>query len=200
MLNPALINRTTPDGYWGAKLVMSFTDEQLDAAVAAGQYDPAAAAYLPDPARAATPPAAWFHQVSPLDRPRVDGQSLAFDDLWIRYFGGPAGYRWRLDWDAMDPDLEVGGTTNDPAIPLPLPEGRIDAEPAPDERYAKLEVWKVFGTGEEAPRPATFWLAWNPGSCHGPWWARAIDRTLEAEVRYGSGSNILEGCRVRLFW
>jgi hypothetical protein len=170
MLNPALINRTAPDGYWGAKLVMSFTDEQLDAAVAAGQYsDPAAAAYLLRALRERRDATGryWFRQVSPLDQARVEGQALRFDDLWIRHFGGPAGYRWRLDWDASDPDLELGGTTNDPAIPLPVPEGRIDADPDDDERYAEIEVWKVFGDGEEAPRPATFWLAWDSGS--GTW-------------------------------
>jgi hypothetical protein len=167
MLNPALINRTTPDGYWGAKLVMSFSDEQLDAAVAAGQYsDPAAAAYLLRSLRERRDATGryWFRQVSPLHGGRVEGQALRFDDLWIRHFGGPASYRWRLDWDASDPDIELGGTTNDPAIPLPLPEGRIDADPDDDERFAELEVWKVFGDGEEAPRPATFWLQWNPGA------------------------------------
>ena len=167
MVNSALINRTPADGYWGTKLVMSFTDEQLDAAVAAGQYsDPAAAAYLLRSLRERRDATGryWFSQVSPLDAPRVEGGSLAFDDLWIRHFGGPASYRWRFDWDAADPDLEVGGTTNAPAIPLPLPEGRIDAAPDDDERYAELEVWKVFEHGDEAPRPATFWLAWDPGS------------------------------------
>ena len=90
-----------------------------------------------------------------------------FDDLWIHSFGGPAGYRWKLEWDASDPDIELGGTTNAATIPLPTPTGRIDADPDEDERYAEIEVWKVFGDGEEAPRPATFWLAWNPGS--GSW-------------------------------
>ncbi|MEE9169292.1 MAG: hypothetical protein V3U73_05965, partial [bacterium] len=36
--NPAFENMTNLDGYWGAKLVMSFTDEQLETAVAQGQY------------------------------------------------------------------------------------------------------------------------------------------------------------------
>ena len=164
MLNPALINRTAPDGYWGAKLVMSFTDDQLDAAVAAGQYtDPQAAAYLLRGLKARRDATGqyWFSQVSPLDRPRVEGGALVFDDLWIRHFGGPAGYRWQLDWDATDPDTKLGSTTNDAAIPLPTPTGGIDANPDPDERDAELRIWKVFGDGQEAPRPATFWLSWN---------------------------------------
>jgi hypothetical protein len=169
-LNPAIINRTARDGYWGAKLVMSFTDEQLDAAVAAGQYtDPAAHAFLLGALKERRDATGryWFREVSPLHRPRVEGGALVFDDLWIRSFGGPAGYRWKLEWDASDPDIELGGTTNAAAIPLPTPTGRIDADPDEDERYAELEVWKVFGDGEEAPRPATFWLAWSPGS--GAW-------------------------------
>ncbi|HUF88516.1 MAG TPA: hypothetical protein VMR66_00890 [Gemmatimonadota bacterium] len=166
MINPAFINRTARDGYWGAKLVMSFTDAQLDAAVAAGQYSsPEAAAYLLrglEQRRDATG-RYWFREVSPLDRPRVEGGAVVFDDLWIRHFGGPAGYRWKLDWDATDPDTELGGTTNAAAIPLPDPAGPIDADPD-DAGHAELRVWKVFGDGEEAPRPATIWLAWDPAS------------------------------------
>jgi hypothetical protein len=167
MLNPALINRTARDGYWGAKLVMSFSDAQLDAAVAAGQYtDPQAAAYLLRGLKARRDATGryWFSQVSPLDRPRVESGVLVFDDLWVRHFGGPAGYRWKLDWDATDPDIELGGTTNAAAIPLSAPAGGIDADPDPDERYAELEVWKVFGDGDEAPRAATFWLEWSAAS------------------------------------
>ena len=166
MINPAFINRTARDGYWGAKLVMSFTDAQLDAAVAAGQYSsPEAAAYLLrglEQRRDATG-RHWFRQVSPLDRPRVEGGAVVFDDLWIRHFGGPAGYRWKLDWDATDPDTELGGTTNAASIPLPAPTGPID-DRGDDAGHAELEVWKVFGDGNEAPRPATFWLAWDPAS------------------------------------
>lgn len=167
MLNTALINRTARDGYWGAKLVMSFTDAQLDAAVAAGQYTgPEAVAYLLRGLKQRRDATGryWFREVSPLDRPRVEAGALVFDDLWIRRFGGPPGYRWELEWDAADPDLELEGTANAAAIPLPAPAGRLDADPDENERYAEIEVWKVFENGEEAPRPATFWLAWNPGS------------------------------------
>ncbi|HYO45784.1 MAG TPA: hypothetical protein VEY33_03765 [Gemmatimonadota bacterium] len=169
MLNPALINRTVRDGYWGAKLVMSFTDAQLDAAVAAGQYlDPQAAAYLLRGIKQRRDATGryWFREVSPLDRPRVEGGAVVFEDLWARHFGGPTGYRWKLEWDASDPDIELGGTTNEASIPLPTPTGRIDADPD-DEGNAELRVWKVFGDGNEAPRPATFWLAWDAGS--GSW-------------------------------
>ncbi|HJR53349.1 MAG TPA: hypothetical protein VJ982_06505 [Gemmatimonadota bacterium] len=166
-VNPALINRTARDGYWGAKLVMSFTDAQLDAAVAAGQYsDPAAVSYLLRGLKERRDATGryWFRRVSPLDAPRIESGALVFDDLWIRHFGGPAGYRWQFDYDPTDPDIEVGGTAVQPSIPLPAPVGPLDADPDDDERYAEIEIWKVFGDGEEAPSPATFWLDWNPDS------------------------------------
>ena len=164
-VNTALINRTARDGYWGTKLVMSFTDAQLDAAVAAGQYsDPAAVAYLLRGLKARRDATGryWFRRVSPLDAPRIESGALVFDDLWIRHFGGPPGYRWQFDYDPADPDIEVGGTAAQTSIPLPAPVGELDTDPDDDERYAEVEIWKVFGDGEEAPRPATFWLEWNP--------------------------------------
>ncbi len=45
--NPAFENKTERDGFWAARIVMSFTDEQIRAAVSTGQYsNPKAAEYL----------------------------------------------------------------------------------------------------------------------------------------------------------
>jgi len=47
--NPAFLNMTDEDGYWAAKIVMSFTDEQIRAIVRAGEIsDPEAENYLID--------------------------------------------------------------------------------------------------------------------------------------------------------
>ena len=165
--NPTFNSVTPADGYWAAKIVMSFTDEQLAGAMDATQWsDAAARAYILDGLRDRRNAIGryWFAEVSPLDRPRVESGALVFDDLWTRFFGGPTSYRWEFDWDATDPDLESEGTASAAAIRLPVPESPIDADPSPDERYAEIEVWKVFGDGEVAPRPATFWLEWTSGS------------------------------------
>jgi hypothetical protein len=166
IVNPAFINRTSRDGYWGAKIVMSFTDEQLQAAVQAGQYsDPAATAYVfraLQERRDATG-RYWFAKVSPLENPRVEGAALTFDDLWQRYFGGNTEYRWRLDWDAPDPDVSLEGVASQPRIPLPEAPAALPADRRPEDAYARLRVWKVAGGGE-APRPAVFWLEWNPAA------------------------------------
>jgi hypothetical protein len=45
--NPAFDNMTDLDAYWAAKIITSFTDEQIETAVAQGRYsDPQAEAYL----------------------------------------------------------------------------------------------------------------------------------------------------------
>ncbi len=163
IVNPAFLNRQPRDGYWGAKIVMSFTTEQLEAAVRAGQYsDPAAAAYVLKGLRDRRDATGryWFARVSPLDRPRIEGDAVTFDDLWQRYFGGGTGYRWMLTWKA--PDVETGGVVSAPRIPLPEPPAALPATLDPEEAHARLKVWKVFDDGDEAPRPAEFWLAWDP--------------------------------------
>ncbi|MFC1716860.1 hypothetical protein ACFL6S_24550 [Candidatus Poribacteria bacterium] len=89
--NPAFENMTRQDGYWGAKLVMSFTDEQLSAAVAEGQYsDPEAASYILKTIieRRDIVGRYWFSKVNPLDRfelrkPPDGRRELHFVDLAV---------------------------------------------------------------------------------------------------------------------
>ena len=167
IVNPSFINRTPRDGYWGAKIVMSFTDEQLEAAVRAGQYsDAGAAGYVLRALKERRDATGrhWLAEVSPLDDPRVEGSALIFDDLWRQYFGGRVGYRWKFEWDAPDPDVDMGGVINEPRIPLPSAPAALPAASDPAQAHARLHVWKVFDDGEEAPRPAEFWLAWDSAS------------------------------------
>jgi hypothetical protein len=166
IVNPAFINRSARDGYWGAKIVMSFTDEQLNAAVSAGRYsDPTAAAYLLRGLRERRDATGryWFAQVSPLDDPRVEGGAVVFDDLWTRHFGGAAQYRWEFDWDGGD--LEADGVSSAPRIELPVPTGALDSTD-PEDARAQLDVWRSDPTGGDdwAPRPATIWLEWDAGA------------------------------------
>jgi hypothetical protein len=98
--NPAFRRVTPRDGYWGAKLVGSFNDEQLAAAVAAGRLPTRTAAdtltrilaYRRD-----RTVAYWYARVTPLEDPKVsvaddDGTlAVSFEDL-----GLTAGV-WRPD-------------------------------------------------------------------------------------------------------
>ena len=92
--NPAFENCTDRDGFWGAKIVMSFTDEQLQTIVNEGKYsNPEAAEYLVEilKKRRDLTGEYWYSRINPLDRfmvellPSDKGMIyvLKFDDLAI---------------------------------------------------------------------------------------------------------------------
>jgi hypothetical protein len=76
------------DKFWGAKILMRFTREQIRAIVETGRYsDPRAAEYIVDTlvARQRKIGEHWFSRVNPLDRFTIAADSLCFDDLSIAY-------------------------------------------------------------------------------------------------------------------
>jgi hypothetical protein len=85
--NPAFNKMTERDGYWAAKIVASFTHEQIVAAVRSGQYsDPDAERTLVQilEQRRNRMAAYWFRRVAPLDRFRFTSEGLTFVDLAIQ--------------------------------------------------------------------------------------------------------------------
>jgi hypothetical protein len=87
---------TVPDAYWGAKLVASFTDEQIAAALDAAHYeDPRAARYLLPVLIERRDKVAryWFSRVAPLDFFTVENGTLRFHDLAVdRGYSDPRQY------------------------------------------------------------------------------------------------------------
>jgi hypothetical protein len=165
MPNPAFDAVDARDGYWGAKIVMSFTDAQLERAMDASQWsDATVRSYVLEGLKGRRDKIGrhWFAEVSPLHDPRMEGRALVFEDLWIRHFGGPAQYEWRLDWDAAD--LDQTGTATQGRIEIPAPAGPVPPDEDPGDALARLRVWKIQEGGRRAPRPATFWLGWNPST------------------------------------
>ena len=175
--NQAFNNLTVRDGYWGAKLVGSFTDEQIRAAVAAGELPDAWAAdtlaTILMTRRDATVEH-WYGKVSPVERPRVvddDGLvAVAFEDLGLR--DGPwtpAGsrYEWRFEDRALgvrrDGESPVGHRGHEILL---IVEGvdRSSAETArrpgaaDADGYATLDV-RITRNGSDArPGPARIYL------------------------------------------
>jgi hypothetical protein len=106
------------DKFWGAKILIRFTREQLHALVEAGRFsDPRAVEYLTDTlvARQRATAAYWFARVNPLDRFEVSGDRLCFDDLAVRYRFVSAG---STSYRAVSHDRE--------ARELGVTEGRAD--------------------------------------------------------------------------
>ncbi|MDP8228813.1 MAG: hypothetical protein P9M15_05110 [Candidatus Electryoneaceae bacterium] len=122
--NEAFENMTYQDGYWAARIVMSFTDEQLEAIVANAHYsDPDARAYMVGTlaARRDIIGRYYFSRVNPLDNFELqdgndDRQQLHFDDIAVETgleSADQARYRYeiRRSGDQLVSVKELGNRT-----------------------------------------------------------------------------------------
>ena len=107
--NPAFQKATELDGFWGAKIVMSFTDEQIRAVVETGEYsnreDEEYVIKTLIERRDKTG-RYWFRKVNPLDNFRFaqtnnDSQRIEFDDLAVKAgfeSDSDTHYRYKLSY------------------------------------------------------------------------------------------------------
>ena len=180
--NEAFVNRTVRDSYWGAKLVGSFTDEQIRAAVRAGELPGEFAAdtlgemlgYRRDRIVEY-----WYARVSPVENPEVvaaasgPGFEFAFEDYGIRdgaWTPDGVTYQWKLRhealerrWEGSSPALD--GSRQLLAIEPPTSErgasdGTGERTLSEEAAVAKIEV-TVTGPDDMQGRPATVYLKWN---------------------------------------
>ena len=98
---PAFRAMTDRDGYWAAKIVASFSDAQIAAAVEAAHYeDPRAAEFLTRTLIARRDKTAryWFGRVAPLDFFTVENGVLRFHDLAVEVgLTGPRAYDLEIE-------------------------------------------------------------------------------------------------------
>ena len=132
--NPAFLSRQPGDEYWAAKLVMAFTDDEIRAIVATGEYsDPAAVDVISRILiqRRDTIGRVYFNKVLALDRFRVEGRELRFDDLAARHkFVAPRTfeYAWhRFDNESRQAFPVAGASATIPAVPGDYAMVRIHA-------------------------------------------------------------------------
>ena len=176
--NEAFVNMTVRDGYWGAKLVGSFTDEQIRAAVGAGQ--------LPNPFAADTLTAMlgyrrdriveyWYGRVSPIEGPEVSGSgpgsgfTLTFEDYGIRD-GARASDGTSYAWSLRHPELGrkwdgVAAAATDghrQVLSIQPGHGAARAEPKTPANgsLATLEI-TAARRGGASGRSATVHLEWD---------------------------------------
>ena len=123
--NPAFENMTERDGYWAAKIVASFTNEQIEAAVRAAQYsDPDAERTLVQILEQRRDRVAdyWFRRVAPLDRFRCTSQGLTFDDLAIETgLDSAANVTYEVMIDGLSP-ITVSRSGFETTIPITVRE------------------------------------------------------------------------------
>jgi hypothetical protein len=124
------LNRLPDDTFWAARQVMAFTDEEIRAIVQTGEYSKPAedwiAATLIE--RRNRIGREYFGRVLPLDRIRVSGGALAFDDLGVTY-GLAAQRTYTIEWYGFDNATDrvllapIGTGPQVPADALALPPG-----------------------------------------------------------------------------
>jgi len=146
--NPAFDNMTELDGYWGAKLVMSFTNEEIEAMVATGEYpDPEAAEYLIKTIieRRDITGRYWFNRVTTLDRFEIIADdnnlhALTFDDLAVEtnlHDGDNVEYRYIIKRNGVRIGnyKEIGIKTEIPLPDLVLYEPSQGVSGYPDDQW-----------------------------------------------------------------
>ncbi len=102
--NPAFYNRLPDDTFWGAKQVMAFTDEQIQAIVKTGEYsDPTAGEWVVKCLieRRNKIGKVYFQKVLPLDRFECKNGRLEFEDLAAK-FGFAQPQQLSIQWFRFD--------------------------------------------------------------------------------------------------
>ncbi len=107
--NPAFTERLPDDEFWAAKQVTMFTGAEIRALVETGEYsDPKVVDYLVQTLaeRRDRVGRTFFAKVLPLDRFRVEGGELKFDDLAVERGYSPARQYTAL-WSRFDNESEA---------------------------------------------------------------------------------------------
>ncbi len=189
--NPAFQLATDRDGYWGAKLVGSFADDQIRTAVEAGRLPSARAtdtlvSILIE--RRDLVVNYWYGRVSPLENFELEGPNTdpasygASGPLTVRFndLGIGAGlwtpddveYRWEFEHRALDRDGNgvASGTGVDERQRISLgPVDRALRERSagtltPEESVAWLKLRIARRSTGDVHPPVTVWLEWCPAS------------------------------------
>jgi hypothetical protein len=176
---------TLRDAFWGAKIVMGFSDEDLKAIVDAAQMsNPEAEAHLLDilTARRDKIGRYWFDRINPLDRFRLTAPPA--EEVASTASGGGVGSAWILRFD----DLAVAGglasadsssyqyairhngrslarrTVEESAFSLAARDGRSLARVLNDQgkgaghdRVVRVDVW-THRRGEERSQPVRVYV------------------------------------------
>ena len=178
--NPAFFAMTEADGYWAAKIVSSFTDDHIRAAVEEGHYPERWVVDTLTEALARRRDmvmARYFSSVTPLEEPRlVSSQAssfqLSFQDLGIErgvWLPSATWYRWSFSHPARGIEVEgrAGAGSGEQSLAVAWEGGGEGAGLDAREQLAVLSVLAVrdrYWMDDEDPTAATVWLRWDAAS------------------------------------
>jgi hypothetical protein len=176
--NPAFEQLTDQDAYWGAKIVMSFSDDDLAAIVETGRLsNPNAAAYLLKTLveRRDKIGRHWFGKINPLDYPAIEsddqGLQISFVDLAVKHGLEPATatyqyemrYKGKVVLGVAETDqtrISVSSDEQDRLLSLLQPAGSSSTVEN-DVLELRVRTRRVSG---DVGKPVTFWLMPDPRS------------------------------------
>ncbi|MFT5366423.1 MAG: hypothetical protein ACI8V2_001370 [Candidatus Latescibacterota bacterium] len=160
--NPAFERCTGRDGYWGAKILMSFTDEDIATCVSAGQYsNPEASQELTRLLieRRDMIGRYWFSRVNPLDKFWVDRGGLHFEDLAVSGKLNKASkstYEYAF-LDAQDRHLDKPQKFSGKNLHIPI-SAQVKAG-----QYYGVRLRTKRGNGAWSLPTSVYFYAWAPG-------------------------------------
>jgi hypothetical protein len=163
--NAAFNNMTDEDAFWAARIVMSFSNEQIRAIVKTGQLsNPEAEAYLAACLikRRDKVGRAWLNQVNPLDEFSVKNGQLLFDNAAARLLVLPEADRYEAQWYQFDNRREsrepVGAKVSVSEKQLAIPAGAFEGSPDAGAHYALVEITTHHPKQPKWARPLRVYL------------------------------------------
>ncbi|MGH9460866.1 MAG: hypothetical protein ACRD1X_06585 [Vicinamibacteria bacterium] len=141
--NPAFVRMTARDAFWAAKLIMSFTPEELRAIVETGEYShPELAEYFLQVLieRQEKCGRFGFSRLNPLDEFQVTGNVLEFTNLAQKHGFVDGATRYRVSWSVYD---NANGTNEPLGEPATLSETRVSLPSRVVSGNAEDDFWRV---------------------------------------------------------
>lgn len=181
--NPAFLRATLRDAYWGATIVTSFTDADIDTIVHTGGFtDPRAERYVADALKVRRDKIGrhYFSLVNPLERFAVTDtasgeQALTFENLALAQGyaqSDTATYRYRVRRyvaNGFDPEVVPAQIVDAPRIPLSRSfvqawrsQSEGAGEPTKDRSIAAIEIQTSYDGGGHWSKRVTAYLRFDP--------------------------------------
>jgi len=144
----AFENMTDRDAFWGAKIVASFTNEQITAMVKAGKYsDRIAESVLIEILEQRRDKIAdyYFRRIAPLDRFQLQGNSLVFNDLAIdAKRDDPRRVRYEVTAESQNAKRVSGTFNHGAAVPVEVTDEPTEVKitrTSPGWPELSMSVW-----------------------------------------------------------
>lgn len=154
--NPAFLNCLPEDGYWAARIVMRFTDDEIRAVVKTGQItDKLAEDYLVQCLiqRRDKIGRYWLTRINSTDEFRIESGGLHFEDLAARYGFDKAPPSYGVSWYRYDNQNDrktlLDRPREYPRPPIPILE---EVRRGPAGAYYSLQIRRQIGDNSRLPK------------------------------------------------